>query len=191
MIILRFPLLLLILSASTLLPSCGQRQEARKTAQDELDYFFNLKEYFQKEVQRLPEEGPFTKRVQIGDEEEEKVLDSLNWEQELRPLINADINRAGWVDRYRGDTTYTPGGALQEIHYQAQDKELRVREMRLFFDSTGAVQRILIEKGRESLTVDNYQRITYLPAEGYVLVNRQATPMTKEQDFRVEVRWAN
>lgn len=181
--------ILLIWGGIMVLSACQQQERARETAVNDLNRFYDLKGFFEKEVERLREMGPFTKTVSFQDSTETQQVDSLALPISLRPFMQSDINRAAWVDQYSVDSLLADDGRLRELHYQAQEQDLRVREIRLFFERNSTPEKILIEKGRESLTVDSRQRLTYIPKEGYVIVNFQDTPLSESRKMSVDVRW--
>ena len=126
----------------------------------------------------------------MDGKEETHIVDQIDWEKELRPFIYSDINRVGWTDRYSADTIPDAVGKTLQMHYKALDDQLRVREIRIFFrPKMEKVEKILITKKRSSLIVENEQRLTYLPDEGYILVNRQSTPIFGKKELRIAVDW--
>ena len=69
--------------------------------------FFDLKDYFAKEIDRLKEKKKVTKKAFYNDKEESKVIENPKFENELIIFSNADINRTAWLDKYSVAVSYT------------------------------------------------------------------------------------
>lgn len=151
--------------------------------------FFDLDDWFQQEAKRLSVLDSVVRTIVLDGRSETKSISIDDWKQELKPFIYSDINRAGWSDRYSGDTILSLEQKPRVIHYQALDEKLRVREIDIQFGAEGDVRRIEITKKRKSLIVENEQQLTYIPAEGYSLMNTQSTPISNKQEMQISVKW--
>lgn len=191
-----FPVMSLIfLLLASLLSSLGcssGNQEQKEQSANRQSAFYSLENLFVTEALRLASYPSVSRTVVLNGKSERQTIDKaqIDWEKELRPFIYSDINRAGWSDRYAGDTLLDDRGQLMEIHYQALDDRLRVRDIHISFEPyERQVTKVEVFKTRNSLIIDNEQQLTYIPATGYVLVNRQSTPISGEQELIVEVEW--
>lgn len=162
----------------------SDENSVRKTAA-----FFDLDDWFQNEAKRLSALDSVIRTITLDGRSETKSVAIADWKQELRPFIYSDINRAGWADRYAGDTILSLDKKIRAIHYQALDEKLRVREIDIQFGVEGKVRRIEIAKKRKSLIVENEQQLTYIPEEGYSLMNSQSTPISNKQEMKISVKW--
>jgi hypothetical protein len=89
---------LIIIALSFIAVSCQNtppQYNGQKTA------FFDLKGYFKTEIERLKTDVKKVKKtVTLNGKSEEKILENLNFEEELTPFIASDINRPAWSDYY-------------------------------------------------------------------------------------------
>ena len=87
----------LLFIAALISGSCAEKEAEKEKPQSP---FFDLKAYFQTEIERLQAEQPrVRKTVMIGGQQEEKKLTRLNYEEELKVFLDSDINRTSWWDR--------------------------------------------------------------------------------------------
>lgn len=178
---------IILLVSSWLLAAC-QSGAPEINPDDQPDPYFDLKGYFEKETARLNREQPrLRKQVSINEETEEKMLDSLDYEQELSVFINSDINRPAWFDKYRIDSL-RDGARLQTLSYQALDKDLRVRSIRIRFTGD-EVSEIIIDKETENIVAGSGQHLEYRPDQGYQISSRQKTAVSKKQELNISVRF--
>ena len=91
--------------------------------------FFDLKGYFKTEIERLKIDVKKVKKtVTLNGKSEEKVLENLNFEEELAPFIASDINRPAWSDNYM--VKITPLGNHGSIsEYYALKDHLKTRSI--------------------------------------------------------------
>jgi len=77
-------------------------QEVTTPAENnQVNIFFDLKDFFQKEITSLEKINSFKKTVSINGVSEEKELAKLNLDNELSIFIASDINRPAWSDKYK------------------------------------------------------------------------------------------
>ncbi len=63
--------------------------------------FFDLKNFLEKEIKTGLETGKSVKKtVTVNGQSETKNMAITDWATELRPFLNADINRPAWQDKY-------------------------------------------------------------------------------------------
>lgn len=118
--------LLIIISLSISLNACQNeppQYKGQKTT------FFDLKGYFKTEIDRLKQDIKKVKKtVTLNGKSEEKVLENLNFEEELAPFIASDINRPAWSDYYMVKTTPLGNhGSISE--YYALKDHLKTRSI--------------------------------------------------------------
>ena len=150
--------------------------------------FFDLKGYFQQEIQRLNEAQPsVVKIVAINDQTETKTLAALDFRNELNVFLQSDINRPDWFDKYRVDSI-RQNGQLSALHYEALDNKLRTRAIDVVFNSQ-KVMEIRIKNGGQTLVASAVQDLVYQPDRGYSIVSRQHTALAKDKTLNIEVRF--
>lgn len=174
---------IIITAVSLALGSCQERLPEEEKPQSP---FFDLKSFFQQEVDRLQAEQPSVKKIaMIGGQVEEHDFDQLNYQDELKVFLDSDINRASWWDRYQIDSTLQ-NGQLAAISYQALSEKLKTRSLELQF-AEGKVSRVTIENQTKSPTVTFFQQLTYDPEKGYTIFTRQNVTMSPQEEMRITV----
>jgi hypothetical protein len=171
-----------------LFTACREQNTAESPITNNKITFFDLKGYFEKEIQRLNQAQPkVQKKVMLNDKGEEKQLDHLDFATELAVFGESDINRRDWMDKYRIDSTLQ-NNQLTALHYTATDDKLRTRQLDVEFQN-GNVSKIFIQNGAKTMVAGSQQALTYLPAEGYFIQSNQRTAISKDRVLRVEVRF--
>ena len=87
--------------------------------------YFDLKEYLDLEKQRLASLSSFSKTVFVNGEKEQKKVEHLDFEKELKPFYDSDINRPAWSDKYKIDSVFQNGNQLQSLIYVATNEKLK------------------------------------------------------------------
>lgn len=165
-----------------------QQETIQEVPADRGNYFFDLKAFFNKEIERLDKVSSFQKLVQINDKKEEKTFDELDLKSELAVFINSDINRPAWSDKYSVDSVFNEQKQLIKITYLARDKKLKTNSLTVYFENS-EVNSIHILKKAENLATDSFQELKYWAGKGYSVLNNQTLIMSDPQTIKVEVNF--
>lgn len=152
--------------------------------------FFDIKGYFDGEVQRLSSKGKARKIVVAGGKKEEKIIDCVDLKKELAVFADADINRPAWSDKYVADTTFGEQNELLQVQIKAVDQMMKTQRIEINF-SNSAVSKITIENNSSSSMATSSQSLVYEPEVGYSIESHQKVTMTNDQVFQVVVRFLN
>ena len=150
--------------------------------------FFDIKAYFESETQRLTNGNKVKKIVAVGDKKEERVLDSINYRQELGIFSTSDINRPAWSDRYKTDSIFNDNKELIRLDYTANDEKLKTRKISIEFEKQTVVG-VFIENNTTSTVASSRQVLTYRPTTGYIIESHQNAALADDQDFLIEVQF--
>ena len=150
--------------------------------------FFDLKGYFKSEIERLKHDVKQVKKtVTVNGKSEEKVLDSLNFEEELAPFAASDINRPAWSDYYL--TKITPLGNHGEIsEYYALKDHLKTRSIVVKNPMSNVAINIEIVNADETIATKTQTRLSYDNQVGYTISTIQKL-MGSEDTVNVDVRF--
>ncbi len=152
---------------------------------------YSLGQFIKAEQARLAQlPGPFVKTVQVDDQTETKELEQLDWANELEIFAKADINKPAWRGKYIVDSLFAPDGSLKALHYQAQDKKLKIRTFNVYFHQ-GQVDYIEIKKQANSLVSSATVYMKYDPDTGYYIENQQKTALSSPHILRISVTFVN
>jgi hypothetical protein len=166
--------------------SCSGDLDPRQT-NNSREYFFDATSFFEEESKRLETENARLKKiVRLDGKEESRIQADIDWEAELAPFRNSDINRPAWTDKYRGDTLYYEKGGAEQFIYQALGEDLLVQQMEVHWSPAGQVERILIRKRISSLIEQVQQELQYRPVEGYTFVEKSQSRWKPDRDLKIE-----
>ena len=147
--------------------------------------FFDLKGFFESEINRLNQKNGFAKQTAVNEVQETKQLDSLDFEKELNIFLDSDINRIAWFDKYSIDSTVN-AGQLVALQYKAKEDRLVIKNIQIDFENQ-AVTRIRIDREADTALADTDINLTYEPQKGYSISNKQALTMGEDKTFLVQV----
>lgn len=165
--------------------ACGERDaDIGSTQADEA--FFDLKSFVAHETERLQEGGyRLNKTIVLNGAYEEIFVSEVNWEDELRPLLNSDINKSSWVGKFSIDTTTTEAGETT-LNYTSTEKKIPVKRLTVVTDQLGRVLSIEAEYNQRNPLMHAHQLLSYQPATGYRVIGRQKALILKEHTYSIQ-----
>ena len=148
--------------------------------------FFDLKTYFKTEIARLKTDVKQVKKtVTVNGKSEEKILDSLNFEEELAPFVASDINRPAWSDYYMNKNEPQGIESFRDEYYALKD-HLKTRSM--IIDKKGSNTTINILNAEETVATKAETRLIYNNNSGYTISTTQKL-MGSEDSVKVNVQF--
>lgn len=151
--------------------------------------FYDLRTFFNKEIERLTKEQPrVLKRVAIQEKKEEKQFDQLDYKQELQVFVDSDISKVAWFDRYEMDTIQK-NQSLKELVYTAKSPKLKTRIIRISFDDQQAVKEVKMAIGTENQVAGAKKELTYTTNQGYKIETVQSLIGSSDKTVSLEVRF--
>ena len=174
--------------ALLLLAGCSKPSEAPAIQGDKP--FFDLKIYFQSEIERLgSEQTVVDKIINLGGVEETQTMQNLDFGKELNLFLQADINRPAWVEKYQIDSSFSVDD-LENITYTALDSSLIVRTLSIDFHDN-KVQQVNIRKKEGSFIAFSKQQLSYQPSKGYLIQSHQEVILSKPKEIRIDATFAH
>ena len=150
--------------------------------------FFDLKGYFKTEIERLKKDVKKVKKtVTLNGKSEEKVLENLNFEEELAPFVASDINRPAWSDYYM--VKITPLGNQGSIsEYYALKDHLKTRSIVVNEPMSRVDMTIDILNADETVATKAETRLRYDNHLGYSIFTIQKL-MGSSDTVKVDVQF--
>ncbi len=170
----------LIIFLSTCIDESGVRNQ--KLA------FFDLKGYFEKQLEILPQNTSVYKITSVNGNRIEKKIDSIDFSQELKVFEESDINKVAWIDKYEVDSIFDDKGSLYQIVYQSTDEKLKTQRLSISFDQN-TIDSIEIFNNASGSVAKLEQHLQYIPSFGYSIESKQKTTFSDEHVLMVEVRF--
>jgi hypothetical protein len=152
--------------------------------QKETHLYFDLKSYFEKQVSELNRNNFSLKKFVSKDETtEEKIFDHPDWNEELKPFSECDINKPSWKNSYNIDST----GDRETfcIKYEAKDSSLKIKSIN-FCVEHDSLTFIQIEKRTENMYYHFITTLSYFPMKAYSIKSAQKINFTKETTLEVK-----
>lgn len=176
--------LLLFLSTLLCLSACVDTSTAGKSIVEKP--FFDLKDYFAQEIERLAEKKNVTKKAFYNDKEETKIIENPNFSNELLIFSNTDINRTAWLDKYSVDSTFNSQQDLVAINYAATDEKLKTKSVRVEFANNDVSLIEITTVGNSAISqTENY--LTYSPTKGYSIKSKQDVKFVSKNNINIQV----
>ncbi len=147
---------------------------------------FDLKGYFEGEVQRLGRKGRAKKMVVAKGTVETRSQDSVDFQRELGMFSASDINRPAWSDKYVVDSLFDKQKQLVHLKITSLDKSLKTQSLEIDFRQ-GVVSKVQIRNNTINAIASSNQILTYEPALGYTIESNQKVSFSDSQDFKIQV----
>ncbi|MGK0363634.1 MAG: hypothetical protein ACI85O_000687 [Saprospiraceae bacterium] len=148
--------------------------------------FFDLKNYFAQEIERLAEKKNVTKIAFYNGKEETKIIKNPNFSNELLIFSNADINRTAWLDKYSVDSIFNTQQELTAINYAALDMNLKTKSVHVEFINNVVSSIEVATAGNSAISqAENY--LTYSPTKGYSIKSKQDVKFVSKNDINIQV----
>lgn len=169
--------------------------------------YFNLEAFLQQQMDTLARSNhTITKTIQFNKESEQQEFTTgstpqgafpittihsyLRWQKELRPFLNAGINKPALLDQYSSDTSRYASGTIDSIRYRANNNDLQTRKMVIDFTEKGNVEKVYIKLAKNNPLYKSQQFLTFLPEEKrYIIKGQQDVHFFDKDKFTIEVSW--
>lgn len=149
--------------------SCSQKEAELSNE----EYFFSLKNYFEKEAQRLTSEHALVlKEVKRNAESEEKEIEIQDWNKEFGLFIESDINKLSWKDSYQEIVRHNASGNLDTLVYKSKDPKLRTQEILIVKDDK-QIKEIAIKNSVKNYLYSSIEELKYYPDSLYEINKKQ------------------
>ena len=148
--------------------------------------YFDLKGFIGSEITRLSNESNFTKAVYVNGEKEEKVIEKLDLENELKPFSDSDINKPSWSDKYEVDSLIDETGKLIKLNYKAKDEKLRTQFLSVSYQNE-VVSEIVIKNQSMSSVAEVIQLLSYKPEKGFIIESTQDVTTIEKNHSKIQV----
>jgi len=158
-----------------LLFSCTQSQQN----QVQKDSYFKVKEYFEKEVNRLNKRKPrVDKTVSINGVKEQRQLQIADFKNELNIFISSDINKASWNGAFQIKK------AQDVTIYTTADEKIPVKRLEISYQHN-KVKSISILLLTTNILYHSSDTLTYFPDSLYEIKKTQKIKLLNEKKYAV------
>lgn len=172
---------LLLFCLSLGLLSCSEKKAGSTTI------YFSVPGFIKDQARELRSSGSsLTRNVAFNGQLEEKFISEPDWDKELKPFAECDLNLAAWKNGFDIDTSYSK--SLKKIRYRAREKRIAIRELELvlFEDS---IQSLSIVYLKSNPWYSLGRQLTFSRGKGYTIIIEQDTPLQAAESIRLEGRF--
>ena len=152
--------------------------------------FFDLNDFFKKELSLLSDLKQIKKKVILNGKVEEKMMNEFDLAKDLEIFTASNINKMAWLDKYKVDSLTNVNGLLEKVTYHALDDKLKTREIIVDY-LNGDVKSISINNTSSNQVASLNQTLKYISKEGYSITSSQEVSLAAPQKLSVEVKFEN
>lgn len=168
----------------SLFAACSGQEKSPDAQQTDLQPYFSLNGYFKDEIERLQSDSAEVfKTVEINGSVESKTILIRNWQDELAPFSEADINKSAWVNSYTVDSTST------FLQYTAKESGLKTRQIRIEFAENRSVKAITVDNQVSNWIYTAKEKLSYYPDSCYEIIKEQDIRIVGHNQYRISGVW--
>lgn len=170
---------LFYLALITIFYSCLSNKTELTASSD----YFSFANYFKAESKRLTGEKTGIKKIiHTTNSSEEKLLTTINWDEELKLFADADINKPAWKGLYRIDTINSDG--FLKVIYQSLDSILPIKRAEIIFKEM-QITEINVDRSFSNFYYQSGLHLKYNPLKGYYIKGMQQVRFSSNQTFEI------
>lgn len=148
--------------------------------------FFDARDYFQKESERLNMNKDSVAKILFINDTRDVLITKVDFKKELDAFVKSNINKSSLLDKYTVDSVYFSNQQLKKETYTAIDTSLRTRNFTVEYDSLG-IEEISIINISSNLIIGSTQSLRYRPDKVYSITNVQETIGSGKTSIKIEV----
>ncbi|HOS48028.1 MAG TPA: hypothetical protein PLG57_05295 [Bacteroidia bacterium] len=133
--------------------------------------YFSIDGYFNNQIQHFTSDKTgLEKEITKDGKKEKRTFANVNWKKELKPFLEADINKPAWKRSYQRDSS--SNGNETYIVYSALEPKLNVRKIELY-KTADTLSRIKILTEKQNAYYHAMQTMEYIPFKEYTISGGQ------------------
>lgn len=147
--------------------------------------YFSISEFLSSEQKSLINGNAWLiKEITYEGKKEVQSIHHPDWEQELKPFLESEIDKPASVNAYSVDSTSIPG----KVIYIAREKKSPVRRMEISY-SNQQPHIIHIEFEKSNSWFVHKQELTFTSGEGYHISGEQKMALGKTTSYSIACRF--
>ena len=119
---------------------------------------------------------------------ENKTFNVVDWENELKPFMEDDINKPGWTNSYTVDSSKSDTNT--SLNYTAKDSSLPIKKINIISNSDKIIQ-VNILSGKQSNLYNLSTELNYDPLKGYTIKSAQKVRFVQQTNFEIRTEFIN
>ena len=151
-------------------------------------HFFDASDYFNKTIKELSNRKiKLEKTVILNDTEEKKVIDTIDWKNELAIFINTNINKSAIYEYYTTDSILQD--STLKIVYQSKNEKMHTKQFEVYFDKSNIVKKINVLQTKNNLIFQSDTHFEYIPNTYYKIEKKQSLLWFASDDIIINARF--
>lgn len=170
---------LILVGLFLIVTSCSEKQQSSINPT-----YFDLKSFFGSEAEKLKlVDTHIRKKIVTGNDFEQKEFANINWEKELRPFSESDINKPAWKFSYSVDTFYLQS----QVHvvYKTTEAKLPIKKLEVIFKNK-EVAMVNISTEKKNAYYHSIQNLFYEVDKGYSIHGGQKVILADSSNYSIE-----
>lgn len=149
--------------------------------------YFDLKSIVQSDIDsNSKNQKKETKTITMNGKQEIQQLENVDWQKEMELLLNCDINKTDWKDKFT--TQSIP--ADNKIVYSTISSKIPIKKMSIYFsDSTQKIKYVEVDKETSTLLFSNKQHIVYYPFQSFKINTQQKLLFMRDFNAEIEIKY--
>jgi hypothetical protein len=149
--------------------------------------YFSISKFMNDEIkQHQTTKTRLLKVVKRDGLSEKKEITVSNWEHELKPFFESDIDKPAWHLAYDCDTI--KNDSLMQVVYVATDEKAPVRSMQIDYIQK-QIQRIAIQFEKNNPWFSLKRKLIYQRKIGYQISGEQNMVLSDPSHFKIDVKF--
>ena len=134
--------------------------------------YYDIAAFFKNESAAMQKNNMKTEKVIVKDGiKDARSFTNVDWQKELKPFADCDINKPAWINAYNVDSIPSAGNRMQII-YSAKEEKMPLRRIEIN-SMNDSVQMITIHKERHNFYYQSDDHYTYHSGKGYEINGSQ------------------
>lgn len=172
---------LLTLCVSLFLLGCAQEEKIIKSP------YFSVPDFISQQAASLHSSNTVLSRTVVFNEDREEItITAPDWNKELKPFTECDLNLPAWRNGFDIDSTETNG--TRTIRYKAREKRITIRQLELSI-TADSISNLSIIYLKSNAWYSLGRKLTYSPGKGYGIIIEQDTPLQAPETISLEGRF--
>jgi hypothetical protein len=128
------------------------------------------------------------KHLSVNDKKEVHQFISPDWQQELQPFIDADINKPAWRGNFNVDTAYYVDIDTEKIvTYTTNVPDIRTKKLVLYTDiHTRAILEIEADNRADNVLYHFDQQLFYFPLKKYFITTYEKVVLMNPSTMKID-----
>ena len=154
---------------------------------EEVKTYFDLKNYFAEQGKILNDRKVHLyKQITKDGKSEEKIFNQTDWQKELKPFSDCDINKPAWIHSYFVDTVVSTKN--RRVRYVARESSLPVQQLNFVFEKNKLIQ-LSIHKQTANSYYTSKNDYVFIPDSGYTINGSQEVMLAEKTNYSIKAKF--